>query len=65
MRAIRRDNNLTQSYMAGQLNITQEFYGRIENGKRRMTTARLLAICQIMGVELKELSQHNTPPNRK
>jgi len=44
IRALREDKDLTQTYMAQQLNITQRAYSRYETGERAIP---LETLCQI------------------
>jgi transcriptional regulator with XRE-family HTH domain len=47
--------NLTQQYMADELNICVRAYGKLESGETKLTVERLIEICKILNVTLKIL----------
>lgn len=55
IRAVRLAKNLTQEYMAAQLNIDVANYGRLERGKSKIDIERLKYIANILEVSLEEL----------
>ena len=46
----RMDQNMTQEFVAEQLNVSVAFLSRIESGKTRINLVRLNQICSITGV---------------
>jgi len=50
IKKIRQLRDYKQSYMADMLNIEQNTYSKIENGKTSLTVDRLDAIAEILGV---------------
>lgn len=72
IRKIRERNNLTQEYVADQLDISQNAYSKIENDQTQLTIDRLLKLIKILGDCKKELlssifdiSFQNSEPNEK
>lgn len=57
IREIRQTVGLTQSELARRVGLRQSEISRIENGQRRLTVERLLAIAGALGVEPAELLQ--------
>lgn len=55
IRAVRLAKNLTQEYMAAQLNIDVANYGRLERGKSKIDVERLKRVADILEVSLEEL----------
>ncbi len=55
LRMLRRGRGFSQHELAQRLGISQNAYCRIENGKRELTVARLIAITQALGVAPGEL----------
>ncbi len=51
----RVEKNLSQGYMAKQLNITQGYYSKIENGKNELTLKKIFEIADILKIEPAEL----------
>jgi transcriptional regulator with XRE-family HTH domain len=52
---IRELKNLTQDYMATQLDITQGAYSKIERGETDMPLSRLEQIAKILGIKLLDI----------
>lgn len=50
IRSLRRNREYSQEYMALLLNISQNAYSRLENGKTPITVDRLFHICSILQV---------------
>ncbi|WEK37632.1 MAG: helix-turn-helix transcriptional regulator [Candidatus Pseudobacter hemicellulosilyticus] len=48
IRTLRRNREYSQEYMALLLNISQNAYSRLENGKTPITIDRLYQICSIL-----------------
>ena len=48
LRSIRLENNYTQEYISIELNISQSYYGRIENGKAVLDIVKLCKILKIL-----------------
>jgi len=57
LRSLRRKQEYSQEYMAFMLNISQNAYSRLENGKTPLTINRLFEICALLKVEPGELLQ--------
>lgn len=55
IRSIRLAKNLTQEYMAVQLDIDVANYGRLERGKSKIDIERLKRIADILSVSLEEM----------
>jgi transcriptional regulator with XRE-family HTH domain len=55
IRSIRLAKNLTQEYMAEQLDIDVANYGRLERGKSKIDIERLKRIADILSVSLEEM----------
>jgi len=51
LRLLRRKKEYSQEYMAFMLNISQNAYSRLENGKTPLTINRLFEICDLLKVE--------------
>ena len=51
----RTDKNLTQEYMAEEMNVTQSYYSRIERGKKNITVKELLKISRVLNIMPEEL----------
>jgi len=52
VRARRRTLKLTQSQLAEKLGVTQTYVSDLENGRRSMSAARLLALLNVLNLEL-------------
>jgi len=50
LRLLRRARGISQAELAQRLGISQNAYCRIENGKRELTVARLIALSHALGV---------------
>lgn len=48
LRALRRDKNYSQEFISQKLNISQSFYGRIENGKAILSVRVLHKILKVL-----------------
>jgi transcriptional regulator with XRE-family HTH domain len=51
IRKIRLEKNYTQEYIATKLNISQSYYGRIENGKADLNIDTLYKILTILNTD--------------
>jgi transcriptional regulator with XRE-family HTH domain len=51
IRLLRLEKNYSQEYVAAQLNLSQSYYGRIENGKRTISVACLMKILSVFDVD--------------
>lgn len=51
IRLLRLEKNYSQEYVAAQLNLSQSYYGRIENGKRTISVACLMKILSVLDVD--------------
>lgn len=51
LRKIRELKNLSQEYLARELNISKRAYSMIENGETPLTTERLELICEILEIK--------------
>lgn len=51
IRSIRRARNISQEYMAYKLNISQNVYSKIENGKCRCTVYRFVSIMNLLDAD--------------
>ncbi|GAA0524489.1 hypothetical protein GCM10009415_02180 [Chitinophaga japonensis] len=60
LRSLRRKQEYSQEYMAIMLNISQNAYSRLENGKTPLTINRLFEICALLKVDPGELLQADT-----
>jgi len=56
LRQIRQDNKLTQASIAGQLGISTSYYNQLENNQRHMTASVLLALAEVLSVDITTLS---------
>ena len=52
IRLIRIEKNLSQEYIATQLNISQSYYAKIENGKKEMSIKMFFDILNILGEDI-------------
>ena len=55
LRLLRRQMEYSQEYMAFMLNISQNAYSRMENGKTPLTVNRLFEICTLLKISPGEL----------
>jgi transcriptional regulator with XRE-family HTH domain len=55
LRLLRRKMEYSQEYMAFMLNISQNAYSRLENGKTPLTVNRLFEICTLLRISPGEL----------
>ena len=51
IKKIRLEKNLTQEYVAEQLNISQSYYAKIENGKKELTLNLLFNISKVLNTD--------------
>ena len=51
----RENKDLTQEYMARELNIAPNHYGRIERGENACTLSKLIQICNILKITPNDL----------
>ena len=56
IKQLRKDQDITQDYMADKLNITRQKYGRIENGQSNITYKTIEDVSKILGVNIKEIT---------
>lgn len=61
IRVIRRNREYSQEYMAILLNISQNAYSRLENGKTPITIDRLYQICSILQTNPRDLLDPDDP----
>jgi len=55
IKLLRLEKEYTQSYMGSLLDISQRTYGKLENGKIKLTVTRLEKISKILAVNITEL----------
>lgn len=55
IKQLREYNDLSQSYIAQELNISQSQYAKIESGSTNISQDRLTKIADIMGVDIEQL----------
>lgn len=51
IKLLRLEKNLTQDYLAEQLDISQSYYAKIESGKKEMSIKMLFEILEILEVD--------------
>jgi transcriptional regulator with XRE-family HTH domain len=51
IRLLRIEKNYSQEYVAAQLELSQSYYGRIENGKRTISVDCLMKILTVLDVD--------------
>jgi transcriptional regulator with XRE-family HTH domain len=51
IRLLRLERSFSQEYVASQLELSQSYYGRIENGKRTISLDCLMKILSILDVD--------------
>ena len=56
IKQLRKDQDITQDYMAEKLNITRQKYGRIENGQSNITYKTMEDVSKILGVNIKDIT---------
>lgn len=56
IKQLRKDQDITQDYMAEKLNITRQKYGRIENGQSNITYKTIEDVSKILGVNIKDIT---------
>lgn len=52
IKILRLEKNFTQDYLAEQLNISQSYYAKIENGKKEMSIKMFFDILKILEVDI-------------
>lgn len=57
IRLLRKHKEYSQEYMAEKLNIDTVTYGRVENGKTKLTIERLEEIAEILGFSPRKVYQ--------
>ena len=55
----RLEKKFSQNYMASQLNISQSFYNKIENGKTELSVKNLLKIAILLDIDKIEIYQNH------
>lgn len=55
IRKIRELFDLSQAYMAHELNITQTTYSKIERGEVKLSTERLMKISEILDIKIEQI----------
>ena len=55
IRSLRVENNMTQSFVAGELNMSQSAYSRMERGETSAWIGKIDSICKLFRVSLQEL----------
>lgn len=55
IKQLREYNDLSQSYIAQELNISQSQYAKIESGSTNISQDRLTKIADIMGIDIEQL----------
>jgi transcriptional regulator with XRE-family HTH domain len=56
----RIEKNLSQYYMAAQLNISQGYYNKLESGKKTLSLPRILEIASLLEIDITELLGANS-----
>lgn len=56
IKQLRKDQDITQDYMAEKLNITRQKYGRIENGQSNITYKIIEDVSKILCVNIKDIT---------
>ena len=51
--------NYSQEYLAAKLCISQKTYSKLELQHNKLTVERLLQICDVLEVDIKDLLQHD------
>jgi predicted transcriptional regulator/DNA-binding XRE family transcriptional regulator len=62
VRAARLEQNLSQASLAERLGISASYLNLIEHDRRPLTTALLLKVAQVLGLELRDLSAGSDAP---
>ncbi|WP_291136964.1 helix-turn-helix domain-containing protein [Flavobacterium sp. UBA7663] len=52
IKILRLEKNFTQDYLAEQLNISQSYYAKIENGKKEMSIKMFFDVLKILEVDI-------------
>lgn len=59
IKKIRESRNLSQEYMAAQLNITQAAYSKLESDKTHLSIKKLFEICRLLGIKETDILNHD------
>ncbi|HEX4932328.1 MAG TPA: helix-turn-helix transcriptional regulator, partial [Gemmatimonadaceae bacterium] len=62
IRAARLEQNLSQAALAERLGISPSYLNLIEHDRRSLTTALLLKLAQVLGLELRDLASGSDAP---
>ena len=57
----RLDKKYSQQYMASQLNISQGYYHKLENGKKTLSLQHIIDIANILNIPITELLGNQEP----
>lgn len=57
IRSLREDRNLTQEYVAGELEMSRQKYARIENGVNNITLNILASLATVFGVAVADITR--------
>jgi transcriptional regulator with XRE-family HTH domain len=60
IRKCRNNKNFTQDYMASQLNVSREWYGKLENGQSDITMKQLEKIAEVLDTTIEEFWASNS-----
>jgi transcriptional regulator with XRE-family HTH domain len=52
IKLLRLEKNLTQVYLAEQLNISQSYYAKLESGKKEMSMKMFFEVLKILDVDI-------------
>lgn len=52
IKILRLEKNFTQDYLAEQLNISQSYYAKIENGKKEMSIKMFFDVLKVLEVDI-------------
>lgn len=55
IRQLRGDKGLSQEFLAEELGVCQTTYGRIENGRQKISGEQLLKVAKILGISINQL----------
>lgn len=59
IRRFRESNNISQEYVANELNITQSAYAKLENNQNKITLEKLFLIIEILEIDIIQLFYDN------
>lgn len=60
IKKIRESRNLSQEYMASQLNITQAAYSKLEADKTHLSIKKLFEICRLLGIKETDILHYDS-----